>query len=100
MPPLPYRKLRGAIAEQDDPAYDIARKSGMSRWALSRIANGQAQPTKAQRARLSEVLGIPESVLFAQPGGSQSEDVVLTRSRRPAGEDDGRTKGRRAIDAH
>ncbi|MCC6651695.1 MAG: helix-turn-helix transcriptional regulator [Candidatus Eisenbacteria bacterium] len=51
-------KLKLALLENGGPQYVIARKMGVSETRLSRIIRGRIEPTPAETARLSELLGV------------------------------------------
>ncbi len=51
-------KLKLALIKNGDPQYVIAKRMGISETRLSGIIRGRIEPTPAESARLSELLGV------------------------------------------
>ncbi len=47
--------------------FEVARRTGMSETRLSRIVQGRAEPTEAEKAALSRELGATPQDLFPEP---------------------------------
>lgn len=60
------KALKLAIVATGIPAWQIARKVGLSETVLSRIVRGRREASLDERDRLARTLGIPEDDLFAE----------------------------------
>ena len=57
-------KLKVALLLADCPAYAIAQAAGLSETRLSRIVTGRIDPTREERAKIADALGIRTSEIF------------------------------------
>jgi transcriptional regulator with XRE-family HTH domain len=64
------RTLHGLTLEE------LATRSGVSRAMISRIERGEASPTAALLARLSEALGLSLSAFFAEDSQAEASPLV------------------------
>jgi transcriptional regulator with XRE-family HTH domain len=61
---------------------ELATRSGVSRAMISRIERGEASPTAALLARLSEALGLSLSAFFADDGEAEASPVSRKASQK------------------
>ncbi len=56
--------LKIALVRTGKRQFELADALGLSELRLSQILHGRTTPTEAERARMAEVLGVSERVLF------------------------------------
>jgi transcriptional regulator with XRE-family HTH domain len=69
-------KIRATIEAQGRRLDWVAAQMGISQGHLTRLLNGQRRWLPHLRSRISEVLGVPEGVLFFDPDDRQTDDNV------------------------
>lgn len=60
------RKLKILLFERKISQRSLADATGIHPSRISRLLRGRFQPRAAERAAISRVLGVPESLLFPQ----------------------------------
>ncbi len=60
----------------------LAQEAGISPSALSQIESGQVSPSVATLEKITAALGLPITVLFDEPNGSQDPLIMPAKDRR------------------
>jgi transcriptional regulator with XRE-family HTH domain len=73
--PETLKKLRGRLSQDE-----LARKSGVSRKTISRIENGEANPSSIRKLtieRLARAFDVPEGALSKPPQSTETDEAWL-----------------------
>jgi transcriptional regulator with XRE-family HTH domain len=60
-----HKKLKLLLMDRREPQYAVAVRVGLSESQFSRIVRGRRAATSDERARIADVLGVPEGEIFS-----------------------------------